>query len=124
MQKMLAMSSTRYILERFDGNVDKVYYLLCTLIERLSSRLTEDGRKDERRQGDPARAVEDERVVATFSIYFSRATGSKSNDHPGASRRRGEASWNRPSCSSRRKREKERGAALASLSTSVSEMKL
>jgi len=124
MQKMLAMSSTRYILERFDGNVDKVYYLLCTLIERLSSRLTEDGRKDERRQGGPARAVEDERVVATFSIYFSRATGSKSNDHPGASRRRGEASWNRPSCSSRRKREKERGAALASLSTSVSEMKL
>lgn len=28
-------------------------------------------------------AVEDERVVATFAIYFSRATGSKSNDHLG-----------------------------------------
>lgn len=49
--------------------------------------------------------MEDERVVATFAIYFSHATSSISSDHPGASRRYREASWNWPSSFSRRKRE-------------------
>lgn len=40
------------------------------------------GYKEKMRAGRRRADVEDERVVATFAIYFSRATGGKSNDHP------------------------------------------
>lgn len=88
MQKMLAASPARCNSRTFDGNADKVYYPLCDAAGRsqksLSSRANRR-RQRRKRWGEGRavlRAVEDERVVATFTIYFSRATGSKSNDHP------------------------------------------